>query len=135
MHVAEFIAKTYYHDDTIDGVERVNRILSHPGIYFIGVPDNGIVLVYLTLSDEGFEILQSKKKQSDFTGTLTQQLLEYPGHHIYVFRMVSEGKPELNTLKALRSLIIRKHNAISFSWHDNDHDNPVVLHTYKVEHV
>lgn len=135
MHVAEFIAQKYYHDDTIEAVERVNRILSHPGIFFAGIPDNGVVLVYLTLSDEGLDILKSKTKQSDFNAALTRELLNYPGDHIYVFRIVSDDKPSLHILKILRSQIMRKHRAVSFSWHDNDHDNPVVLHTYKVNHV
>lgn len=135
MHVAEFISKKYYNDDTIDGVERVNRILNHPGIFFAGIPDNGVVLVYLTLSDEGLDILKNKVKQSDFNAAFTRELLNYPGKHIYVFRMVTEDNPSLHTLRNLRHQSMQKHKAVSFSWHDNTHDNPVVLHTYKVNHV
>lgn len=131
MHVAEFVAKKYYNDDTVEGINRVNKLLSHPGIFFAGVPDSGAVLIYLTLSDEGLDILKSVKRQKDFNSGLTLELLDHPGQHIYVFRLVTDDKVPLDLLRTLRTRIMQKHDAVSFSWHDNNLDNPVVLHTHK----
>lgn len=129
MDVAEFVAHNYYKDDTIDGEARVRKLLATPGVYFEGIPDNGIVLVYLTLSDEGLRILKSVKTVDDFKNGFSDRLIQHPGKHIYVFRMVTDGKHTLKELRQLRSKIMRKHNAPSFSWHDNNH---VILHTYEV---
>ncbi len=131
MHIAEFVANKYYKDDTLEGIKRVETLLSHPGVYFAGVPDDGVVLIYMTLSDEGLELLKSKTSQSDFSSSFARELLQHPGHHVYVFRLIVEDHVPLLTLKKLRSRIMQKHNAVSFSWHDDHHDNPVVLHTYK----
>lgn len=128
MEVAEFVAKNYYHDDTDQSINRIRGMLAHPGVYFEGIPERGSVLIYITLSDEGMEILRSAKKVEDFKNGFSERLLNYPGPHIYVFRMVTEGKPTLQYLRELREKIMRKHNAVSFSWHDNNH---VVLHTYE----
>lgn len=129
MEVAEFIAKNYYHNDTLDGIKHVRHVLSYPGTYFEGIPDNGLILVYLTLSDEGLALLKKVQTEADFKNGFTETLFNYPGHHIYVFRMVAEGKPKLEDLRRLRTRIIRKHRAVSFSWHD---DSRVMLHTYEV---
>lgn len=129
MHVAEFIAKNYYHDDSLDGIDRVQSLLSVPGVFFEKSPDDSFVLVYLTLSDEGLALLKDVKTESDFKNGLSDTLLQYPGHHIYVFRMVAESRPSLKDLKIMRDHIIKKHNAVSFSWHD---DHRVILHTYEV---
>lgn len=129
MEVAEFVAKNYYHDDTLPRVERVRNLLSYPGVFFAGLPDDGLILIYITLSDEGLEILRSATTEEAFKNGFSERLLQYPGDHIYVFRLVSDGKPKLDELRRLRSRIIKKHNARSFSWHDNDR---VILHTYEV---
>lgn len=129
MDIPEFISHNYYKDDTIQGINRVRDILSHPGIYFEGVPDSGLVLVYLTLSDEGLTILKSAKTPDDFKNGFTERLLQHPGKHIYVFRMVADERPTLHLLRQMRTIIMKKHNAPSFSWHDNTH---VILHTHEV---
>lgn len=128
METAEFISKNYYHDDTIQGINKVRSLLSYPGVFYEGIPDNGLILVYITLSDEGLKILQSAKTVEDFDNGFSERLLQHPGHNIYVFRMVAEGKPTLKDLRRLRTRIMKKHNAPSFSWHDDHHVN---LHTYR----
>lgn len=129
MTIPEFIAHNYYKDDTIDGERRVENLISHPGVYYYGTPDDGVMMVYLTLSDEGLDLLRSKKELSDFTPDFSAELLQYPGNHIYVFRLISEGAHRLSDLRKLRSKIMSKHHAVSFSWHD---DHSVKLHTYEL---
>jgi hypothetical protein len=129
--ISEYIAKNYHKDDTIEGARKIDSMLARPGIYYLGSPHEGVILVYMLLSDEGLELLRSYKKQSEFTVALSNKMLEYPGDNVYVFRLVSESKVPLLTLRRLRSQIMQKHNAKSFSWHDNNHDNPVILHTYR----
>lgn len=128
MDVAEFVAHYYYHDDTLEGVKHVQAMLNHSGVYFAGIPDEGLILMYLTVSDEGLEILKSAKNPSDFKNGFSNRLLQYPGKHIYVFRMVAENKPTLLDLRRLRTRIMKRHNATSFHWHDNDR---VILHSFK----
>lgn len=128
MEVAEFIAQKYYHDDTLQEVQRIREMLAHPGVYFEGIPDNGVVLVYITLSDTGLKMLKDATTVDHFKNGFTEKLLAHPGHHIYVFRLVAENKPALHELRHLRTKIMNKHQATSFSWHD---DNRVVLHTYE----
>lgn len=129
MDLAEFVAHYWYQDDTKETIDHVREMLAHPGVYSEGIPDNGTVLIYLTLDDEGLRILKSAKKPEDFKRGFTESLLEHPGRHIYVFRMAVDGKPTLQHLRALRSRVLRKHDALSFSWHDNNH---VLLHTHEV---
>lgn len=128
MEVAEFIAKNYYHKDTLEETQRIRDLLAYPGIFFEGIPDDGLIFVYLTLSDEGLNILKKATKPEDFKNGFTETLLRHPGHHVYVFRMVTEGKPKLEDLRRLREKVMNKHNALSFSWHD---DHRVLLHTYE----
>lgn len=132
IDTAEFIARHWYKDDTIENVKRVRELLAYPGIYTEGTPDAGLILVYLTLSDEGLRMLKSAKTPEDFKNGFSETILQHPGEHIYVFRMVSEGHPSLRTLRILRTRIMTKHHATSFSWHDNEH---VMLHTYGVQNV
>ena len=128
--VAEFIAKNYYNDDTVTGVQRVQTLLSHPGIYFEGLPDQGLVLVYMLVSDEGLQMLRDLKTPEDFKGGFSDRLMQHPGDNVYVFRIVSEGRPAIDQLRTIRTRIIEKHNAKTFSWHDNQR---VILHTYEVK--
>lgn len=129
MDVAEFIAKHYYHSDTYEAATRARKLLGYPGVFFAGLPDDGLVLVYLTLSDEGLELLKNVKTEEDFKKGFSETLLTHPGHHIYVFRMVSKDRPTLRDLRRLRTQIIARHNAKTFSWHDDHH---IILHTYEV---
>lgn len=128
MEVAEFIAKYYYEDETHENIQRVRDLLSYPGIYFAGIPDDGLILVYLTMSDEGLQLLKNLKTPQDFKNGFTEKLLQHPGPHVYVFRMVSDGRHMLRELRRLRAFIMKKHNASSFSWHDNNH---ILLHTHE----
>lgn len=128
MEVAEFIAKNYYHDDTVQGVTNVRELLSHPGIYYAGIPDDGMMMIYMMVSDEGLRMLQEKTRAEEFTPEFSGELLKHTGNNAYVFRLVSTGIKNLSELRRLRSSIMRRHNAASFSWHD---DHQVLLHTYR----
>lgn len=127
--IAEFVAQNYYHNDTVKGVSEVRDLLSFPGVYSIGIPDDGLVMIYMTLSERGLERLRQVKDESDFTPSLTSELLSHPGKHVYIFRLVSINKPKLHDLRDLREQVIKRHNALSVSWHD---DHRVFLHTYEV---
>lgn len=132
MDVAEFIAKYWYKDDTVQEIERVRNLLAYPGIFFDGSPSDGLVLVYLCVSDAGLKMLQDVKTKEDFQNGFTERLLNLPGNNVYVFRIVTDGKPKLLALRHLRTLIMRKCKAKSFSWHDDHH---VKLYTYRIKNV
>lgn len=127
----KFIAKHYYNDDSLQGIERVDRLLRHSGVHVYGSIADGVIMVYITLSDEGLAILKSVKTEDDFKNGLSDKLMKYPGRNIYVFRLVTEGNPSLDTLRKCREEIVKKHHATRFSWHDNAR---VQLHTYEVKH-
>lgn len=132
MTKAEFIAQQYYKDTSADRVHQVERLLAYPGVHTEGTVENGIILIYLTLSDEGLRLLRDVKTPEDFKNGFSERILEHPGNHIYVFRLVSSNSPKLGELRRLREVIVQKHKAKSFSWHDDDR---VILHTYGVPDV
>lgn len=130
MDVAEFVAKNYYNDETLDRINEERALLNHPGVYFKRSPDAELVLIYMALSDNMLAKLRSISDANMFTPAFTSELLSNSGRNIYVFRLVTEGPYRIQTLREMRDSIIKEHNAKTFSWHD---DKNVLLHTYEVK--
>lgn len=132
MDTAEFISREYYKDETVDGAKQIRELMAVPGVYSYGNLDQGFVILYILLSDEGMKILESKKRVSDFTPALSSELLQHPGNHIYAFRCVGTLPPMSIRIKFLKQLTA-KHQAHSICWHD---DNPerVILHRFNDAH-
>lgn len=130
MEIAERLAKDYYHDDSIDKVNFVRRMLAIPGIYNYLSPDE-VLWVYMLLSDEGLALLKTKTKKEDFTSSLSEELLRYPGHHIYIFRSLAPSNgSQRAAFRRAATFLLQKHQATDISWHDNER---VYLHTYRGE--
>lgn len=127
IDVAERLAKEYYSDDTMERVDAIREMLHVPGIHFYCSPDN-VLWVYMLLSDEGLDLLRSKKKIADFTKNFSEELLQHPGNHIYIFRSLApENISQRAAFRRAAQFIIQKHNAVDISWHD---DHRVFMNTY-----
>lgn len=127
MDVAERLAAEYYKDDTMERVDAIRHMLSIPGIHFYCSPEN-VLWVYMLVSDEGLDLLRAKKKVSDFTKDFSEELLSHPGNHIYIFRSLApENVSQRSAFRRAAQFIMRKHQAIDISWHD---DHRVFMNTY-----